>query len=638
MKRSRITALLLALALILSCSACAGKDEGSTAAPTEATKSSETEAPTSADKETEATTEAPTETEPHEPDAETAMENFVRKLQAGNYVVAPENYIKTNAYSPELVTFTHEEESTADDYAFITLDGETFEGLLEGDSLTEIAFAGPFNAIETLDFLLPNYWITLSGGNMWDLFYNNVDNPLEFTSNDENVKTTLLGLGGYGEMALGFMEEVHVLLDDEDPTSVRFTAHIGETGTMIHYDDLDLTLEFGAGTSDPRAEKWLSNPTYPPTRTGWTKSDLATMDLVLGKGYSAAAVPFPEFSSYAMIFDDDAYQQRTEILLKDAHATEKDVEDYRGILLANGYQEAEKELEDGTAETVYRLLLRDEYSAYAELELNYRNGFELTGRLYHEEPEYEGREAINEVLVKNGFAELAESDNFTGWKAEDRTVSQTEGWAYFFDYNLYMPFVLEYEDAGAAQKYLEDYGKQLEKMGFKAAYAPTEERGEYDSPNGFVTFKYTYDEDSRLILEFKNEKSYTPEQVNALLAEHGIPEAGIHGDIGARDHTRYYYTIAEFRGLHLSVYQPFDSTEDAEKFLDGYAPVLEENGFDYTNPQAIGSNRNFLFWNEEQAKYVAFDLIPGEDEATVFFEFVSIEPEEDSVLEGALRR
>ena len=638
MKKTRIIALLLALALILSCSACAGKDEGSTAAPTEATKSSETEAPTSADKETEAPTEAPTETEPHEPDAETAMDNFVKKLQAGNYLVAPENYIRTNVYSPEQITFTHEEESYADDFAFITLDGETFEGLLEDEGVTEIAFAEPENAIDTLAYLLPNYWITASGGNMWNLFYNNIDNPLEFTSNDETVKTTLLGLAGYSEMALGFMEEVHVLLDDEDPTNVRFTAHIGETGTMIHYDDLDLTLQFGAGTSDPRVEKWLSDPTYPPTRTGWTRSDVATLDLVFQKDYGVMAVPFPEFASYAMIFDDDAYQERTEVLLKDAHATEKDVEEYKALLLANGYQEAAKELADGTTESVYRKLLREEYSAYAELEPVFDNGFELTGRMHFEEQEYEGQAAINAVLAEKGFAEMPETDIFTGWKATDQAPSRSEGWLYFFDYNLYMPFILQYDDADAAQKYIDDYCRQLEKKGLKAAYAPTEERGEYGSPNGRITFKYTYDLDNTVILEFKNEKTYTPEQVNALLAEHGLPAADIHGDIAARDLTRYYYNIAEFRGLHISVYQPFDSTEDAEAFLDGYAAVLEENGYEYTNPQAVGSNRSFLFWNEEQAKYVGFDLNRGEDSATVFFEFVSIEPEEESALEGALRR
>ena len=62
-----------------------------------------------------------------------------------------------------------------------------------------------------------------------------------------------------------------LLLDAEDPATVHFTAHVNEPeNRMYHYDNLDLTLQFGAGTPDPRVEKWFQNPFYPPTRTEWT--------------------------------------------------------------------------------------------------------------------------------------------------------------------------------------------------------------------------------------------------------------------------------------------------------------------------------------------------------------------------------
>ena len=88
----------------------------------------------------------------------------------------------------------------------------------------------------------------------------------EFTSNDEIVKTTLLGLAGFSEIALYQMEEVHMLLDREDPSVVNFTAVMDDAG-MIHYDDLDRTLRFGEAKSDPRIESWLKTPSYPPTPT-----------------------------------------------------------------------------------------------------------------------------------------------------------------------------------------------------------------------------------------------------------------------------------------------------------------------------------------------------------------------------------
>ena len=51
----------------------------------------------------------------------------------------------------------------------------------------------------------------------------------------------------------------------------------------------------------------------------------------------------------------------------------------------------------------------------------------------------------------------------------------------------------------------------------------------------------------------------------------------------------------------------------------------------------VGSQRSFLFFNEELAKYVAFDLIPGEDETQILFEFVSIEPDEADMLQSIIR-
>ena len=127
---------------------------------------------------------------------DTAMENFVSKLTQGNYVIDAEGYLKTTVVSPEQVLFTHSAESMSDDYAFVTLDGETFEGVLDEGGLSDVIFVSNGSAVEALGALLPNGWITVSEGNMFNLFYNNVDNPLEFTSKEESVKLTLLSLGG----------------------------------------------------------------------------------------------------------------------------------------------------------------------------------------------------------------------------------------------------------------------------------------------------------------------------------------------------------------------------------------------------------------------------------------------------------
>ena len=636
MRNTRIIALFAALCLVASCLACTkpdpGKDtsqaEPTTAAPTTAAPTTEAPAP-----ETEPVTE-----EPGEPDAETAMNNFVKKLEAGNYVLAPKNYVKTTAYSPEQVTFINGEGSNSDNYAFFTLNGETFQGIIDKDRLVNVVFASRDNAIGAVERALPNYWIKASGGNMFELFYNNVDNALEFTSNDKTVKTTLLGLAGYPEIAIDLTEEVHMLLDKEDPDSVRFTAHVNQPeNRMYHFNDLDLQITFGTGTSDPRVEAWLKDPVYPPTKTYWDELDVATLDQVFNRGYGAATVPFPRFASYALLFDESAYKDRTEIYLSDGHATEKDVEDYGAALLNSGFEAVSKTL-DGNDVTVYRKLLRPQYNAYAELYPYYEDGFVLRGGMYYEDPEYDGLEAINKVLEENGFASLEETDNLGEWKATDVSRSRTESWAFFFDYLLYMPLSLEYQDYDAAKAYLTGYGQKLVELGFKETYVPGMDREEFTNPSESRRFRYTFNQDGTLTLEFKNEKVLTIEEATELMQEHGLPVPALHGEIGTRDLTRYQYEISSFTGLYLAVGQYYDSAEEARAFLDSYAAALEEQGFIYFNPAAVASNKHFCYLNEELRKYVAFDYFEGAAVSQIQFDFVSIEPEEDDLLHSILRR
>ncbi|MBR0373205.1 MAG: hypothetical protein IJH91_01610 [Mogibacterium sp.] len=615
MKNKRLLSLLLIASLLFVFCSC----EGGGSAPEPQEPESETE-----------TTDEVT--------ADVTMENFVNKLKTGNYVVDAGDYMKTVVVSPEQVYFAYDDDSTADSFAFVTVNGETFEGMRYDETLNNVIFVQPGNAIDSLGTLLPNGWIAASDGNMFNLFYNNVDNPLEFTSYDETVKRTLLGLGGYGEFALSRMEEVHMLLNDEDPTTVRFTAVINDDPVArIEYDDLDLFLQFGAAESDPCIENWIKAPVYPPTRTEWTEDDIYTLDNVFLRDYGVEAVPFPTFASYAMNFDPNAYDETLGIRVTDAHGTEENVEEYKALLVNNGFSEVPITLEDGSSATVYRRLLREDYLAYSQLYPYYDNGFVLEGGMYYDEPVYEGLPAISAAVEQNGYAALPETDVFDGWVSTDTAPSRSEGWAYFFDYNLYLTFPLKYTDLDSAKTYLEIYGAKLRSKGFVPAFVPGDANGKYESANGFVSFRYTFNDDDTVTLEFKNEKSFTAEEAVAMLRQHGLPETDLHGDIGCRDLSRYRYIIGSARGLFLQVFQPFDSTAAAERFLDAYVPTLEEQGYYSIDPQKVGSQKMFLYFNEDLAKYVAFDLIPEDSGASVNFDFVSIEPEVDSIMLNAIR-
>ena len=569
--------------------------------------------------------------------SEQAMENFVKKLQAGNYTCGSEEMILTTAVSPQTVYFTYPHEGSPTVYAYMTLNGETFATMIENGVRYEINFISGEDAIDAVGNVLPNWWYTCTGGNMFELFYNDMEKPLEFTSNDETVKYTVACLGGYGQQALELMQEVRMTLDAKDPTTAHFTAVVEDYG-MYHYDDLDLTLTFGNAESESHIDAWYKNPEYPPVKTGWTRADELTMGTVFMRGYGSEAVPFPQFATYALLVDDNAYEEFGGVRVTDSRATEQDVEDYKAFLLKNGFKEEQEQQDDGSTVTVYRKLLRDEYKAYAELYPTYDNGFELIAIPYYEDRHYEGLEDMSAAVEKNGFAGFDETDVFQGWSATDEAMSRSESLGYFMDYEIYMPFILTFEDAEAAQSYWEAYEQKLAALGYEEMEVAYENMRDFRTPDGSKIFKCTMNEDS-VRLDFKSEKLMSNSEMEDRLREFGIPSVGFDGTAGGRNQARYRYEISGFEGLFFTWTKYFANSAEAESFLDAYTAELDENGYMMTDPEKLGSNRQFMFFNEEEWKYVAFDYYPGDEQASIRFEFFAgdtAEEEEVSMMQTAL--
>lgn len=616
MKNTKLIALILVFCLLLALCACGVGGGGNNANGSGNTENEATPADIS----------------------EAAMNNFIKKLQACNYVAGKELNGKVSVVSPEQVHILYGDEEYSFSFAYMTLKGETFRSLVEGDAIEEVSFISKDNAVDALGQVLPNYWIDITDGNLFELFYNDPEKPLEFTSNEMDVKMTLGALAGYSELIVKKMQEVRMVMDAQDPVSVRFTADIPDAGT-VKYEDLDLTLTFGEAKSDPRIDKWCSAPVYPANKTAWTFNDTAMLDTVFNRGWGRTAVPFPAAASYALIMDDRAYGEFGGVRITDAHFTEKDVEDYKALLLEKGFRESPVTLDDGSSATVYRLLLREDYKAYSQIYLEYDNGLYLEGTLYHDDPVYEDFDQISAAVAENGFAALPETDIFTGWKAANHAATQSESWAYFFDYNFYTTFTLEYSDFESARTYLENYKDDLiRNHGFQEGFAPGDNTAEAESPNGFISFKYTFKTDGSVYVEFKNEKSLTVEETLAKLKEHGLPETDIKGVIGCREQTRYQYERSGFEGLFMFCYQTFDSAAEAEAYLDSYVPYLEDLGYIYFDPQKLDSQRQFLYFNEELRKYVGFDFIPGANSANINWEFFSAESELESIMSKTLGR
>ncbi|MBO4411515.1 MAG: hypothetical protein J5794_04940 [Lachnospiraceae bacterium] len=623
MKAIRIISLLLAGCLLSALCACSGqnplgsggKELGSDASPAEI--------------------------------SEAAMANFVQKLNKGNYVVEGGQSGVVNAYSPEQVYIVYgDKKKDSVTYAFMTLKGETFETMIDGSGkIGEVAFRTTENAIDALGETLPNYWMKVTGNNMWELFYNSVENPLEFTSNDWTVKYTLGAMGGYGQFTVQKMEEVHMTFDAVDPTTVHFTAVVPDE-TIVKYDDLDLTLKFGTAKPNNRIEQWLKKPVYPQERVYWTREDIQSyLDIVFGRGYGEAALPFPAVSSYAMSFDENAYSDFGAVILTDPHWTEKDVEEYKALLKSSGFAEGSGTIIDGSNATVYRKPLREEYGAYSQVYLEYDHGLVLVGDLYYDIPEYSGFEAVSAAVRKNGFLALPETDVFTEWKGQDSSGIYAEGIIYFVEFNFRMVMDLTYTDKNSAEAYLKNYAAILTENGFVSKFTAGEDNGYVESPNTCVSFEYRFDymmdqPENTVCVKFENRKTLTVDELNAVMREHGLPETDFHGDINARDVAKYYFEMSGFEGVHLCIYQPYESVAAAEAYLNAYVPGLEEQGYYETDPKRFNCYRTFLYFNEDLKKYVAFQINPGDEtgDTNICFEIVSIEPGNEDLMLSVIRR
>lgn len=579
-------------------------------------------------------------TTPPEPDTdesssivpETPLDAFMLKLAGGNYVLTCTRKITTVVYKTDQVRYEFDPETGLETYAYVTLNGETFAGFLSDSGFEYgVDFIAPTNAIEAVGESLPNYLIELAGGNPYNLFYGSEDKPLEYVSYDRNAIITMLRAAGYNDISFDYFNELQMTFDAEDPTTVHFYSPM-EGGGMITYPDLDITLTFGNAESDPRVDAWLKNPVYPPVRTGWTKGDISTIEIVFQRDYGAVSLPYPEFGSYALIFSQKMYDMYGEIYCSDAHATEENVESYKKTLLAEGFSEETDIWFDGSEVPVYRKLIRPEHNTYSELYVHYDNGLVIEGRKYNYKTPYDGRDAINALLKQEGFPELPESENFISWYAEETSDYQTESWDYFFDYSFYLAFPLPYKDRNEALKYFNDYSAIMLAAGYKSTYEPGVENTSFYSPDDVKSLQmYLDSQEDYLVFIFKSESQLSADEINAMLAEHGFPDANFHGDVTSRDMTRYSHNISGFKGLHIDITQPYGSAAEAEAFLDGYVETLDELGYISIPPTKINVYKDFLYINEDIGKYVAFTLIRDGDAASVTIEFNSAEPDEVSL-------
>lgn len=324
-------------------------------------------------------------------DSEKAMENFLAKLEEGNYVIDAKDYLKTTVSSRDQVTFEYAEDIYTD-FAVMSVNNETFQGVLTDNGIEDVVFYGEGQAIDAASRKLPNYWMdeSVSDGNIWNLFYNIQEEPLKFMSHEDIVKQTVISLVGYGQNALGLMEDVYLTLDKEDPTTARIQAVVNDDMVArVFYDDIDLEIVFGKAESNPIADAWMEAPVYPEGRTEWNETDEFIFNSVFLPGYGLEAIPFPAFASYALKVDEENFVDDDAVYIRDHQASESDMAEYIDTLLADGFEEVRDIDEEGNEKTYYRKLLREDFNCYSSIELEYDDGVSMTAKKHYDCPVYD---------------------------------------------------------------------------------------------------------------------------------------------------------------------------------------------------------------------------------------------------------
>ncbi|MBQ4289498.1 MAG: hypothetical protein II749_06050 [Clostridia bacterium] len=557
--------------------------------------------------------------------SEKAMDSFLKKISQGNYTMAAPDFVTTSVFKDELV-WLHYAENMYADLVYMSVNNETFQARINDGKLADVTYVGNGNALTAASSRLVNTWLdaSISGGNIFNVFYNQVDAPLDFVSHDENIKNTLLTFAGYGPQALRLMEDVHLVLDSADPKEVHIKAVMNDDEVArMFFDDIDIVITFDDPADNELARAWMKAPVYPDARTEWTDTDKFVFNSVFMTSEAEDVIPFPAFASYAFKMDTENFWVNNMVYMSDAHATEKDMQDYAAYLLEKGYKEANVTGDDGAGYTVYRKVLREEMNAYSQVELEYQNGVNIYGNVFYDNPKYSDLASINKRIEEVGFLPLPENDNIVSIKGEDTASKMTESWLYFYMYEAGLYVDIDCKDQGELIKYLESYIASLEEKGFYPVYEGEDTPAYYKSPNEIMNFRYHIQDEDTINLLFKAEKNIDAAETAARIKKAGYPEIKLTDPTVARDMVKFRrHRYGDDFEFDLVFVQYFATGKDADSFLDAYAEKLEAAGFEKVNPEEAASIKEIAFLNSDKDMVVALDYITQDGgKVMVSFEF-----------------
>ena len=179
-------------------------------------------------------------------------------------------------------------------------------------------------------------------------------------------------------------------------------------------------------------------------------------------------------------------------------------------------------------------------------------------------------------------------------------------------------------DKAETETYLKAYHESLKENGFHPTAADEEDEERYESEEGHNSFRYQFKDEDTVTLLFKAEKYISAEEAETMIKDAGFPEINLKSPITARELKNFYKTRNDLDySLYLTVSQEYETTAEAEEFLNKYEELLSAQGFERVNPEMAGSLKQTAIYNEEKDMLVGIDFLEHSDGVLVNFDFTA---------------
>ena len=546
--------------------------------------------------------------------AELAMANFAAKLAEGNYKIVSEGRLTTNVFGKNLVYFDYAD-GIGHDYAGMSVNNETFESRVDMGTIQKVAFVDKGLAIDVAESLLPSLWFDTEaiGKDIWDLFemVEPNDGKLHFRAYEDafTVRDSVGAWYAADSLNVRGISGISMEFDKVDVTQATIAARINDGTTMLK--DITITITLGQADDNAVAEEWMNNPERPMPADikdagKWDGNPLIVIDTMLmltSADEAMAWVPFMDFGSYAVWTNGTNCLRDHYALIRDYHATIRNVEAYKETLIRENYTLGT----NPSGNPVYQKLIRayNNQGCYVNIEVDYDKGFWLKVYATYDTDKFNTRAQLNDIITDQGFPALPDTEAVYGWFGVDSSFQQIENWSYFFNYSIYVTLNLRYRDFAKASTYLEAYGAALEALGFTRGINSDIDTWTYIDADKEMVFKYEMDELGNAQVLIRRDNFADSATMKALVEEAGYPTVDLTSAklVVTQDHKKFehYYESFNCSLAYRNTFY-FDTNDEAKQFLADYMDALDKAGFTPLQDTGYYAKGDLLFKpNEAQA-------------------------------------